>query len=141
MFKSLIGYSKKNIKINLKDYKTSCLNLKNAEETMPFDKSTLVFSIVGKMFSSTNLETFEFFNVKCEPEKASPLSEKYHAVTPSYYMNKKHWNSIKMDGSISDRQIKKWIEDSYNLVVAKLPKKVQKEVESTNEQLLIATKI
>jgi predicted DNA-binding protein (MmcQ/YjbR family) len=114
--------------MNLKDYKTYCLKLKKAEETMPFDKTTLVFSIVGKMFTSTNLETFEFINVKCGPEKAILLRKKYNAVTPGYYMNKKHWNSIKMDGSISDRQIKEWIEDSYNLVVDKLSKKVQKEL-------------
>jgi len=115
--------------MNLEDYRTFCLSLKNVEETMPFDKTTLVFSIMGKMFILTNLETFEFINVKCEPEKAILFREKYNAVTPGYYMNKKHWNSIKMDGSISDGLIKEWIEDSYNLVVAKLPKKVQKELE------------
>ena len=114
--------------MDIEKYREFCLSLKEATEGTPFDKKTLVFSIKGKMFSSTNIETFEIINVKCEPEKAIELREKFEAVIPGYYMNKKHWNSIKMDNSISDHQIQEWIKNSYYLVVSKLPKKVQKEL-------------
>jgi len=115
--------------MNIEDYRTFCLSLKGSKETMPFDEKALVFSIKGKMFSLTNsIETFDLINVKCDPEEAIELRERFNAVIPGYYMNKKYWNSIKMDNSISDEQIQKWIENSYKLVVSKLPKKIQKEL-------------
>jgi len=114
--------------MDIEKYREFCLSLKEATEGTPFDEKTLVFSIRGKMFSSTNIETFEIINVKCEPEKAIELRELFEAVIPGYYMNKKHWNSIKMDNTISDQQIQEWIENSYELVVSTLPKKVQKEL-------------
>ncbi len=90
----------------------------------------LVFSVGGKMFSLTNnIETFDLINVKCEPEHAVELRERFNAVIPGYYMNKKYWNSIKMDHSISDEQIKQWIINSYLIIVSKLTKKVRKELE------------
>ena len=115
--------------MDIEKYREFCLSLKGVTEGTPFDKKTLVFSIKGKMFSSTNIETFELINVKCEPDKAIELREQFDAVIPGYYMNKKHWNSVKMDNSISDEQIQKWIENSYQLVVSKLPKYIQKELE------------
>lgn len=114
--------------MNIEEYRTFCLSLKEAEEGMPFDENTLVFTIKGKMFSLTIIETFELINVKCEPEEAIILRDRFDAVIPGYYMNKKHWNSIKMDGTIPDKQIKEWIKNSYSLVVSTLPKKIQKEL-------------
>lgn len=114
--------------MDIEKYRQFCLSLKEATEGTPFDEKTLLFSIKGKMFSSTNIETFELINVKCEPEKAIELREEFEAVIPGYYMNKKHWNSIKMDNTISDQQIQEWIENSYELVVSTLPQKVQKEL-------------
>lgn len=115
--------------MNIEDYRTFCLSLKGSQEGMPFDEKALVFSIRGKMFSLTNsIETFDLINVKCDPDEAIELREQFNAVIPGYYMNKKYWNSIKMDNSISDEQIQKWIENSYNLVVSKLPKKIQEEL-------------
>jgi len=114
--------------MNIEKYRAFCLSLNEAKEGMPFDEKTLVFSIYGKMFSSTNIETFDLINVKCEPEKVIELRKQFDAVIPGYYMNKNHWNSIKMDNSISDEQIQEWIENSYKLVVSKLPKKIQKEL-------------
>lgn len=114
--------------MNIEEYRNFCLSLKEADEGLPFDNKTLVFTIKGKMFSLTNIETFELINVKCDPQEAIILREQYEAVIPGYYMNKKHWNSIKMDGSIPDQQIKDWIKQSYSLVVSSLPKKIQKEL-------------
>lgn len=115
--------------MNIETYREFCLSLKGAEEGLPFDEKTLVFSVKGKMFSLTNIDTFELINVKCDPEKALELREQYAAVIPGYYMNKKHWNSIKMDNTVSDALIKEWIVNSYHLVVAKLPVKVRKTLE------------
>jgi len=114
--------------MNIEEYRTFCLSLKEAEEGMPFDEKTLVFTIKGKMFSSTNIETFKLINVKCKPEEAIILRDRFDEVIPGYYMNKKHWNSIKPDGAIPDKQIKDWIKISYSLVVSTLPKKIQKEL-------------
>ena len=90
---------------------------------MPFGEETLVFKVMGKMFALTNINEFTSVNLKAEPEKAVELRERYESVTPGYHMNKKHWNSVRIDGSIPDREIKGWIDDSYDLVVAKLTKK------------------
>ncbi|MTI32145.1 MmcQ/YjbR family DNA-binding protein [Xanthovirga aplysinae] len=115
--------------MDIEIYRCYCLSLKGAEEKMPFDNTTLVFSVKGKMFSSTNIETFDLINVKCDPEEAILLREKYEDVIPGYYMNKKHWNSISTNGKITDSQIKEWIKNSYDLVVLGLPKKSQNELQ------------
>ncbi len=116
--------------MNIEDYRKFCLTLKGSEESMPFDDKALVFSVGTKMFSFTNsIETFDLINVKCEPEQAIELRERFNSVIPGYYMNKKYWNSIKMDHSISDEQIEEWIVNSYKIVVSKLTKKKKKELD------------
>ena len=119
--------------MNIEDLRNYCLSLKGAGEALPFDNKTLVFSVKGKMFCATDLEDFELINLKCDPEEAILLREKYADVIPGYYMNKKHWNSMKTNGEIPDKLMEKWIKNSYNLVVAGLPKKLQNELFDTNE--------
>jgi predicted DNA-binding protein (MmcQ/YjbR family) len=114
--------------MNIEDLRKYCLSLKGADEALPFDNKTLVFSVKGKMFCATDLEDYELINLKCDPEEAILLREKYIDVIPGYYMNKKHWNSVKTNGTIPDRLMEKWISDSYKLVVAGLPKRLQKEL-------------
>ena len=80
------------------------------------------------MFGLANLEGDLRINLKCNPEKAIELRENYTAVIPGYHMNKKHWNTIKIDGSIHENIIRQWIDDSYNLVLYKLPANVRKEL-------------
>ena len=111
--------------MHIETYRTYCLNKKGVTEEFPFDKETLVFKVAGKMFTATHVDTFESINVKCDPEEAILLREKYECVQPGYHMNKKHWNTILMDGSVNDQLIKKWIDDSYNLVLEKLPRKIK----------------
>lgn len=77
------------------------------------------------MFALTDLDNFVSINLKCDPEEAVSLREQYDAVQPGYHMNKKHWNTILVNGSVNDKLLKKWIDDSYNLVVAGLSKKEQ----------------
>ena len=114
--------------MNIEELRNFCLSLKGAEESMPFDDKTLVFSVKGKMFCATDINTYEFVNLKCDPDKAIQLREQYNEVIEGYYMNKKHWNSVKTKGEIPDKQFQEWIKDSYDLVVLALPKKIQKEL-------------
>ena len=114
--------------MNIEELRNFCLSLKGAEESMPFDDKTLVFSVKGKMFCATDINTYEFVNLKCDPDKAIQLREQYNEVIEGYYMNKKHWNSVNTKGKITDKQFQEWIKDSYDLVVLALPKKIQKEL-------------
>lgn len=96
---------------------------KGAAEEFPFGPTTMVFKIMGKMFALLAVdETPLRINLKCDPDLAMHLRQAYRAVTPGYHMNKKHWNTVIMDGSIPDAEIRKMIDDSYELVVARLNK-------------------
>lgn len=115
--------------MNIEELREYCLSLPNVEETFPFDQYTLVFKVGGKMFALTGLDATELsINLKCDPEKAVELRERYPAVQPGYHMSKKHWNTVYIDGSVQRKQIEEWIKDSYRLVIASLPKKVREEL-------------
>ncbi len=116
--------------MNIESFRNYCLSKKGVTEEFPFDEQALVFKVMGKMFTITNVDTFESVNLKCDPELAEELREQYDAVTPGYHMNKKHWNTILMDGTISDKVLAEWIDHSYNLVVAGMPKKLRQELEA-----------
>lgn len=117
--------------MNVEQIREYCLTKKSVSEGFPFDKQTLVFKVKGKMFLLMNLEGDLRINVKYEPEKALELREHYSAVQPGYHMHKKHWNTVKIDGSVSDETIMGWIDDSYSLIVKSLPKKDQDETSSS----------
>jgi len=106
--------------MNIEDIRNYCLLKKGVTEGFPFDEETLVFKVAGKMFVLVNLESDLSINLKCDPEKVPELREQFPAVIPGYHMNKKHWNTVIIDGSIRDELIREWIDDSYNLVVEKL---------------------
>ena len=115
--------------MTLDHFREHCLSLKGTTEELPFDKNTLVFKVVGKMFALCNMMTFEYCNLKYDPEKKIMLREEFTEVTPAWHMNKKHWNSVSFMGDLSDQQIENWVTDSYNLVVKNMPKKLQLELE------------
>ncbi len=99
-------------------------------EEFPFDEVTLVFKVLNKAFLLTGLDGLGLqFNVKCDPEKAIELREQYSCVLPGYHMNKKHWNTIVDDGTVTDKQLKDWIDHSYDMVVAGMPKKDQEKLQ------------
>ncbi len=108
--------------MNIEEFREFCLSLKGATEKMPFDQTTLVFYVGGKIFCLTDIEDFEFINLKCEPEKAVELREQYPGVLPGYHMNKRHWNSVMMDGSVPLSLVRQWVRESYELVVKGLPR-------------------
>jgi len=109
-------------------FREYCLSFKGTTEELPFDENTLVFKVLGKMFALCNMMSFEFTNLKCDPEKAVNLREEHAEITPAWHMNKKHWNSVSFMGDLSDQQIENWIEDSYNLVVKNMPKKLREQL-------------
>jgi len=100
-----------------------CMGFPGAEEDFPFDENTLVFKVMGKMFALADVDEFESINLKCDPVRALELRAAYEEVQPGYHMNKKHWNTVSMQGGLPDELIKELIQHSYDLVVAKLPKK------------------
>lgn len=106
--------------MNTEDIRDYCLSFEEVEEGFPFGDDTLVFKIKGKIFLLLPLETEELrFNIKCNPEEAIELRERYPAIIPGWHMNKKHWNTIVMDGSLPTALIKEMIEKSYWLVRGK----------------------
>ncbi len=114
--------------MNIESLRDFCLQFKGVTEEFPFDETTLVFKVMGKMFLLTDLVGDLSINVKCDPETAQELRERYSSVVPGYHMNKRHWNTILIDGSIPDDMIKSWIKDSYRLVVKGLSSAKRKEI-------------
>ena len=116
--------------MNIEELREYCIKKPEVTEEFPFDETTLVFKVMGKMFALTDLEDQFSVNVKCAPEDCIELRERYSSVVPGYHMNKKHWNTIYIDGSIPDDLIYEWINNSYDLVVKKLTKKQQAELKN-----------
>lgn len=108
--------------MNIEEYREHCISKKGVTESFPFGKlpDVLVFKVLGKMFTATDISNFEAISVKCNPNNVEHLRETYMAVQPPAYMSKKHWNKIMMDHTIPNSLIKKWIDDSYDLVVKNL---------------------
>jgi predicted DNA-binding protein (MmcQ/YjbR family) len=108
--------------LNIEAFREHCLSKKGVTEETPFGPDTLVFKVLGKMFTLTHLEDFDGINLKVDPEEGANLKERYPGVTPAYHMNKKHWITVAMDGSVPDNLILGWIDNSYALVAAGLPR-------------------
>lgn len=106
------------------ELRTFCLSFKEVEESFPFDEDTLVFKVKNKMFALTSLKTGNTVNLKCDPERAIELRERYpNDIIEGYHMNKKHWNTVTINGSLSDDLLCELIQHSYQLVIASLSKK------------------
>ncbi|PKR81247.1 MmcQ-like protein [Brumimicrobium salinarum] len=115
--------------MNTEVFRNHCLQKKHTEEGFPFDETTLVFKLKGKIFALLSLkEDSRTCNLKCDPEKAIALREKFKGVVPGYHMNKKHWNTISFDEDVSDELILELIDHSYNLIHTSFSKKIQKEL-------------
>lgn len=114
--------------MNIEAYRNYCLALPGVTEGFPFGKETIVFKVMNKMFALTNIDEFEFINLKCDPERAIILRDQYESISPGWHMNKQHWNSVKPSGDVDDELLKELITHSYELVVASLPKKLKEEL-------------
>jgi predicted DNA-binding protein (MmcQ/YjbR family) len=108
--------------MNIEEIREYCLSKPAVTESLPFNDTALVFKVAGKMFALLDLsEEQRGISLKCNPELAIELRESFPAVTPAYHMNKKHWNSVIIDGSVSDEKITEWIDHSYDAVIKNLP--------------------
>jgi len=119
--------------MNIEELRDYCLQKPAVTEGLPFGEDTLVFKVAGKMFLLTSISQGTSFNVKCEPELAVELREKYTEVQPGYHMNKKMWNTVSLDGTLTKKQLHDMIDHSYDEVVKGLPKKVQEEIVAGNQ--------
>lgn len=117
--------------MDLEYFRTYCLSKKGVEECFPFDETTLVFKAMGKMFALAGLDNFPATaNLKCDPERAILLREEYESdVKPGYHMNKTHWNTVSLEGELTEQMIKDLIDHSYDLIINSLPKKLKQEWE------------
>ncbi|MFC9255318.1 MmcQ/YjbR family DNA-binding protein [Amycolatopsis thailandensis] len=107
-----------------------CLGFPGAREEFPFDEHSSVFKVAGKMFALSPLKAKPLrINLKCEPDVAVRLRAEHPEIIPGYHMNKQHWNTVRLDGSLSGDFVRELIEDSYDLVVAGLPKREQEKLE------------
>jgi predicted DNA-binding protein (MmcQ/YjbR family) len=114
--------------MHLADAIELCLSLPGVEETTPFGPDVLVYKVGGKLFALTDPNDHPLrMNLKCEPERAIELRDRYEAIQPGYHMNKRHWNTLTLDSSLPSALVRELIEHSYQLVVASLPKK-QREI-------------
>ena len=116
--------------MDLESFRLYCLAKKGVEETFPFDEVTLVFKVMGKMFALTGLDSEVFtVNLKCDPDWAVELRETHEEIKPGWHMNKHLWNTVDFEGELDEALLRKLIDQSYDLVVASLPKKLRLELE------------
>ena len=109
--------------MNLEEIREYCLAKPGVTEGFPFNDTALVFKVMNKMFAVLDLsENSRGITLKCDPERAIELREQHPEVTHAYHFNKQHWNGIDLKGSLSNEQLKEWIDHSYTIVVDKLPK-------------------
>lgn len=109
----------------LQEFIDYCTEKKGTTQEFPFDDTTLVFKVMGKMYALINMDPPHSANLKCDPVYAVVLRQKYNSVQPGYHMNKKHWNTVDLEGDATVKDLKEWINDSYNLVVKRLKKDEQ----------------
>lgn len=113
--------------MNLEVFREYCLAKKGVTEELPFGPDTLVYKVMGKMFALTNFD-FERISLKNIPEKNQELRAEFDAVQPAYHMNKQHWNMVLTNGSVKDTQLREWVDESYDLIIASLTRKTKEEL-------------
>lgn len=115
--------------MNVEEFRIYCLSKAHVTEEFPFDETTLVFKVAGKMFALTGLNDPEFkVNLKCDPERSAELREHYESIRPGWHMDKLHWNTVHVDGSFSDQFFLELVDHSYDLIVQSLPKKIRDQL-------------
>ena len=112
--------------MHVESIRNYCLLKAAVTESFPFDQDTLVFKVGGKIFATIRLDKKPLaINLKCDPERSVELRDSYQSVIPGYHSNKKHWNTIFVDGELSKDLVEELIDHSYNLVLVKLSKKIK----------------
>lgn len=112
--------------MNIELIRAHCIAKSGVTESFPFDTVTLVFKVGAKVFALLDTESRPTtINLKCDPERAVELRERFEAVQPGYHMNKTHWNTVTIDGSVRWQEVQEWIDHSYELVKKGLSKAVR----------------
>ncbi|MCC3158943.1 MmcQ/YjbR family DNA-binding protein [Hymenobacter sp. 15J16-1T3B] len=119
--------------MNIEEFRDYCLAKPGTAEETPFGPDTLVFKVGGKIYALTSIENFGSVNLKCDPERATQLREEHDFVVPGYHMNKKHWNTVLIGTGVSGRQLREFIDHSYDLVRASLPRAVREELAAAEQ--------
>jgi len=107
-----------------------CMSKPGTTAGFPFGETVLVYKVGNKMYLLASLNDGDRMNVKCDPEKAIELREQYSEVQPGYHMNKANWNTVFLNGSLTHKQIIEMIDESYQLIAASLPRKIQAEIKA-----------
>jgi predicted DNA-binding protein (MmcQ/YjbR family) len=113
----------------LEEFRQHCLSKPGTTEELPFDDITLVYKVMGKMFALAGGRDNSTVNLKGDPDELLDRRARYEDVQPGYHMNKKHWVTVQLDGSVPRAELLSWVDASYNVIVAALPKKVRAELE------------
>jgi predicted DNA-binding protein (MmcQ/YjbR family) len=118
--------------MHIEEYRNYCLSKKGVTEETPFPKlqNVLVFKVLGKMFTATDINTFASFSIKCNPDTIEELRAEYPSLQIPSYFSKKHWNNVIMNGEIQDKLLREWLDVSYNLVVKNFTKKLKSKLEN-----------
>jgi len=115
--------------VELESFREYCLKKPHTTEGMPFGDTVVVFKVAGKMFALAALDEIPVtVNLKCDPDRALDLRDRYEQVQPGYHINKKHWNTVEIDSGVPDLELRKMIDDSYELVVQSLPKAAREKL-------------
>jgi predicted DNA-binding protein (MmcQ/YjbR family) len=115
--------------MDIVEFRDYCLSKPGVTEGFPFDDKVLVFKVANKIFALTDVDAFVSINLKCRPDYALELRERYTSVKPGYHMNKKHWNTVETDGDLPVHLLVELIDMSYDLVYQSLPKKVKDQLQ------------
>ena len=114
--------------MTLEDFRAHCLKKPGFSEDFPFGPEVLVFRVGGKIFALLDVDAFESVNLKCDPERAVELRERYEGIKPGYHMNKQHWNTVDAQGGVPGKLLLELADHSYELVKASLPKKLRENL-------------
>ena len=122
--------------MNSEELMNYCEAKKGVTVSFPFDEHTLVFKVMGKMFALAGLEKYPLsVNLKCDPDRALELRETYPDITPGYHMNKKHWNTVELEGQLEEDLIRELIDHSYDLVVNSLSRQLKNEWDELEQDI------
>jgi len=114
--------------LTIEKWRKACLTKLGSVEETPFGPEALVYKVSGKMFALIGVKTPLSMNLKCDPQEALIIRESFDAVSPGYHMNKKHWNTVDLESNLDPDLITGWIDDSYDLVLKGLPKRIRESL-------------
>jgi predicted DNA-binding protein (MmcQ/YjbR family) len=125
-----VGEAMQNGAVDAETLKAACLELNGAVETFPFNPETSVFKVGGKIFAISHLDGVPLtVSLKCDPELAVRLRNQHPEIVGGWHLNKRHWNTVRLDGALSDSLVREMVEDSYDLIVSSLSRAEQRELD------------